>query len=79
MAIDRGLLEFDELRPCRISDYTVNDWHRYLEKMVAYLSDCNKSHYYIANSVFRVLYIASGSQQLRKDIYMYGIRYLKKI
>ena len=78
MAIDRGLLEFDELRPCRISDYTVNDWHRYLEKMVAYLSDCNKSHYYIANSVFRVLYIASGSQQLRKDIYMYGIRYLKK-
>lgn len=83
MTIDRGLLEFDELRPCRISDYTVNDWHRYLEKMVAYLSDCNKSHYYIANSVFRVLYIASGSQhphyhQLRKDIYMYGMRYLKK-
>lgn len=83
MAIDKGLLEFDELRPCRISDYTVNDWHRYLEKMVAYLSDYNKSHYYIANSVFRVLYIASGSQhphyhQLKKDIYMYGMRYLKK-
>lgn len=78
MAIDRGLLEFDELRPCRISDYTVNDWHKYLEKMVAYLSDCNKSHYYIANSVFRVLYIASGSRQLRKDIYMYGMQYLRK-
>lgn len=81
--IDRGLLAFDELRPCRITDYNVDRWHKYLEKMVAYLSDCNKSHYYIANGVYRVLHIASSGpgqhyQQLRKDIYMYGMQYLKK-
>lgn len=76
-------MEFDELRPCRINDYNVDRWHKYLEKIVAHLSDCNKSHSYTANSVFRVLYIASGSQhphyhQLKKGIYMYGMRYLKK-
>lgn len=81
--IDKGLLEFDALRPCKISDYNVDRWHKYLEKMVSYLSDCNKSHYYIANSVFHVLYIASGGsdlryKQLKKDIYMYGMQYLKK-
>ena len=81
--IDRGLLEFDALRPCRISDYDVDRWHKYLEKMISYLSDNNKTHYYIANSVFRVLYIASGGtdpryKQLKKDIYMYGMQYLKK-
>lgn len=83
MAVDKGLLEFDALRPCKISDYNVDRWHKYLEKMVAYLSDCKKSHYYIANSVFRVLYIASGGtdpcyQQLKKDIFLYGMQYLRK-
>ena len=83
MTIDRGLLEFDALRPCKINDYNVDRWHKYLEKMVTYLSDNNKTHYYIANSVYRVLYIASGGsdpryKQLKKDIYMYGMQYLKK-
>ena len=82
-SIDRGLLEFDELRPCRISDYTVDRWHKYLEKMVTYLSDNDKNYHYIANSVYRVLYIASGGldpryHQLKKDIYIYGMQYLRK-
>lgn len=81
--IDRGLLEFDELRPCRISDYTVDRWHKYLEKMVAYLSDNDRNYHYISNSVYRVLYITPGGSdphyhQLRKDIYMYGMQYLRK-
>lgn len=83
MTVDRGLLEIDALRPCRISNYNVTDWHKYLEKMVTYLSDNDRNHHYIANSVYRVLYIASIEsgpryQQLRKDIYMYGMQYLKK-
>lgn len=82
-AIDRGLLEFDALRPCKISGYNVDRWHRYLEKMVSYLSDNDKNHHYISNSVYYVLHIASGGadphyRQLRKDIYMYGMQYLKK-
>lgn len=83
MAIDKGLLEFDELRPCRINDYNVDRWHKYLEKMVSYLCDNDKNYHYIFNSVYRVLHIASSEpgqhyQQLRKDIYMYGMQYLKK-
>ncbi len=83
MAVDRGLLEFDELRPCRVNEYTVDRWHKYLEKMVSYLSDNDRTYNYIANSVYRVLYVTPcGSdpyyQQLKKDIYMYGMQYLRK-
>lgn len=83
MTVDRGLLEFDELRPCRINEYNVDRWHKYLEKMVSYLSDNARTHHYISNSVYRVLYVTPGGsdphyQQLKKDIYMYGMQYLRK-
>lgn len=83
-SIGRGLSGFDELRPRRVNDYDVDGRHEYLEKTAAYLGDCNKGHYYTANSVFRVLYIASGGRhphchRLKNGIYMYGTRYLKNM